>query len=157
MCHLCSLPPVPKDCAEVYKSGNTSSDVYTIRPDNGNAFEVYCDQTTDGGGWTVFQRRLNGSVDFYLGWKEYKNGFGRIDGEFWLGLDKIHRLTSQSSNVLRVDLEDFAQATAYAVYDHFVVEDESKNYKLKLGDYSGGSDSTEVRCLGSFLFMIYVR
>ena len=96
-------------------------------------------------------------MDFYLGWKEYKNGFGRVDGEFWLGLDKIHRLTSQSSDVLRVDLEDFAQATAYAVYDHFVVEDESKNYKLKLGVYSGGNDSTEVRCLGSFLFMIYVR
>jgi len=101
--------------------------VYTIRPDNGNAFEVYCDQTTNGGGWTVFQRRLDGSVNFYLGWKEYKNGFGRVDGEFWLGLDKIHRLASQSSNVLRVDLEDFAQATAYAATDHFVVEDESKN------------------------------
>ena len=57
-------------------------------------------------------------MDFYLGWKEYKNGFGRVDRDLWLGLDKIHRLTSQSCNVLRVDLEDFAQATAYAVYDH---------------------------------------
>jgi len=81
-------------------------------------------------------------VNFYLGWKEYKNGFGRVDGESWLGLDKIHRLASQSSNVLRVDLEDFAQTTAYAVYDHFAVEDESKNYKLKLGDYSGRCDSS---------------
>ena len=85
----------------------------------------------------MFQKRLNGSVDFYRDWKEYKNGFGRVDGEFWLGLDDIHRLTSQSCNVLRVDLEDFSQGTAYAAYDRFVVEDESKNYKLNLGVYSG--------------------
>ena len=133
----CFLPLDPKDCAELYKSGKTASGVYTIHPDNSTAFEVYCDQTTDGGGWTVFQKRLNGSVDFYRDWKEYKNGFGRVDGEFWLGLDDIHRLTSQSCNVLRVDLEDFSQGTAYAAYDRFVVEDESKNYKLNLGVYSG--------------------
>lgn len=131
------LPLVPRNCAEVFKSGNTTSGVYTIRPDNGDAFEVYCDQTTSGGGWTVFQKRLNGAVDFYRGWDDYKKGFGLVDGEFWLGLDKLRRLTNQTVNELRVDLKDFNQAKGYAGYDLFKVENESKHYELKLGVYSG--------------------
>ena len=66
---------------------------------------MFCDQKTAGGGWTVFQKRLDDSVDFYRGWDDYKRGFGNLNGEFWLGLDKIHRLTKQRSR-LRVDLED---------------------------------------------------
>ena len=76
------LPLVPRNCAEVYNSGNAISGVYTIRPDNGEVFEVYCDHNTSGGGWTVFQKRLNGVVDFYRGWDDYKKGFGLMDGEF---------------------------------------------------------------------------
>jgi len=75
-------------------------------------------KTTAGGGWTVFQKRLNGSVDFFLDWSDYKAGFGDLNGEFWLGLNKIHRLTSDGS-VLRVDLEDFEEHTAYAEYNKF--------------------------------------
>lgn len=85
----------------------------------------------------MFQKRLNGAVDFYRGWDNYKKGFGLMDGEFWLGLDKIHRLTNQTVNELRVDLEDFNLAKAYAGYDLFKVENESKNYELNLGAYSG--------------------
>ena len=52
---------------------------------------------TDGGGWTVFQKRMDGTVNFYRGWKDYLCGFGDFHGEFWLGLNKIHRLTSSNS------------------------------------------------------------
>ncbi|XP_066018350.1 microfibril-associated glycoprotein 4 [Pocillopora verrucosa] len=86
--HTCT--EVKKNCAELYKSGKTSSGVYTIDLDGHGAFSVFCDQTAAGGGWTVFQKRLDGSVDFYRGWTDYKNGFGNLHGEFWLGLDKIH-------------------------------------------------------------------
>jgi len=129
---------VYKNCAEIYKSGETTDGVYTIKPDNLPAFDVFCDQTTDGGGWTVFQKRLHGSVDFFLNWSDYKVGFGDLCGEFWLGLDKIHRLTSDHNSIRpRVDLEDFEGNTAYAEYNKFGVMSEIDKYKLILGSYSG--------------------
>ena len=92
---------------------------------------------TDGGGWTVFQRRQDGSVDFYRYWTDYENGFGCLTGEFWLGLSKIHRLTKEGSNTLRVDLGDFEGNTAYANYSTFNVSDGSTEYILTVGGYSG--------------------
>ena len=98
---------------------------------------MFCDQTTAGGGWTVFQKRLDGSVNFYRGWNDYKLGFGNLNGEFWLGLDKINRLTNSARNRLRVDLEDTKGQTVYAEYDHFTVKSERTKYQLSLGTYSG--------------------
>jgi len=125
-----------KNCVELHKSGERISGVYTIDPDGSGPFDVFCDQTTAGGGWTVFQKRLDGSVDFYRGWVDYKRGFGNLNGEFWLGLDKIHRLT-KLKNRLRVELEDTTGKTAYAEYDMFAVTSERTKYKLSLGTYSG--------------------
>ena len=93
--------------------------------------------TPGGGGWTIFQRRVDGSEDFYRNWTDYKTGFGNLSGEFWLGLDKIHRLSASGQNVLRVDLESFENETAYAIYESFSVGDESEVYILNVGNYSG--------------------
>ncbi|XP_022097048.1 ficolin-1-like isoform X2 [Acanthaster planci] len=131
-------PTSPKDCSEAFTNGATASGVYTVQPeDDGSPFEVYCDMETDGGGWTVFQRRQDGSVDFYLGWESYRQGFGNLDGEFWLGNDNLHRLTAQGDYRLRVDLEDFENNTRYAVYNSFRVANASTNYQLTVGNYSG--------------------
>ncbi|EDO45452.1 predicted protein, partial [Nematostella vectensis] len=92
---------------------------------------------TPWGGWTVFQRRQDGSVDFYRNWSEYKNGFGDLQGEFWLGLDRIHRLTNAVAMELRVDLEADAGETAHAQYGHFSVSAESDKYRLSVGGYYG--------------------
>ena len=92
---------------------------------------------TDGGGWTVFQRRQDGSVDFYRNWIQYENGFGNLTGEFWLGLGKINRLTKEQSNTLKVDLGDFDGNTAYAQYSTFSVGNSTTEYTLTVGGYSG--------------------
>ena len=92
---------------------------------------------TDGGGWTVFQRRQDGSVDFYRGWNDYKAGFGQLTAEFWLGNDKIHRLTVSRPSSLRVELEDWNGVKAYAKYGKFKISDEQAQYRLEVGSYSG--------------------
>ena len=97
---------------------------------------------TDGGGWTVFQRRHDSSVNFCRGWQDYKNGFGDLDGNFWLGLDKIHRLTKSGQNVLRVDLTDWTDNKPYAKYGSFSVASESDVYRMNCGSYSGKCDLT---------------
>lgn len=128
---------VPRDCADVYKSGRHKSGMYTIDPDGEGTMEVFCDQTTEGGGWTVFQKRLDGSVNFFREWNEYKEGFGSAGGEYWLGLENIHRLTHQGRMVLRVDLIGKQLQSAHALYKDFVVSDEKLNYTLGLGSYTG--------------------
>ena len=100
--------------------------MYVIKPDNQSAFDVFCDQTTAGGGWTVFQKRIDGS--------------GNLSGEFWLGLERIHRLTSDNNSMLRVDMEDFEEGSAYAEYSSFGVRSEHDKYRLILGYYNTSGD-----------------
>ena len=99
--------------------------------------QVLCDMTTNGGAWTVFQRRLNGSVDFYRDWSSYKNGFGDLHGEFWLGNDNLRRLTAAGNVSLRVDLEDFEGNITYAEYATFKVADQTDKYRIVIGGYNG--------------------
>ena len=88
---------------------------------------------TDSDGWIVFQRRNDGLVDFYRNWKE---GFGDLNGEFWLGLSKIHRLTQDGTDyTLRVDLQDFENETCYAKYSTFNIGNSTTNYTITV--YSG--------------------
>ena len=127
-----------KSCDDLYKSGKTTTGVYTIDPDHQGAFDVRCDmESTPGRGWTVFQRREDGSEDFYRTWIDYKNGFGSRFKEFWLGLDKIHRLSAAGQNVLRFDLKTYENETAYGVYESFSVANESQAYVLNVGAFSG--------------------
>ena len=85
----------------------------------------------------MFQRRQDGTVDFYRGWNDYKSGFGQLTADFWLGNDKIHRLTAARPSTLRVELEDWNGARVYAKYSKFNIGDEQANYRREVGSYSG--------------------
>ena len=124
------------DCKDALTKGQTTSGVYTIKPDHQPEFQAYCDMDTDGGGWTVFQRREDGSVNFYRYWTDYQQGFGHPSGEFWLGLDKIHRLTPTAIQ-LRIDIQDFEGNSRYAQYQRFSVGDSASRYTLSASGYSG--------------------
>uniref|UniRef100_A0A4W2CZR6 Tenascin n=1 Tax=Bos indicus x Bos taurus TaxID=30522 RepID=A0A4W2CZR6_BOBOX len=128
----------PRDCSQAMLNGDTTSGVYTIYLNNDKTQkqEVFCDMTSDGGGWIVFLRRKNGREDFYRNWKAYAAGFGDLKEEFWLGLDTLSKITAQGQYELRVDLRDHGES-AHAVYDKFSVGDARTRYRLKVEGYSG--------------------
>lgn len=127
-----------RDCADHYAAGKRSSGIYPVTPDPRNStFQVYCDMETQGGGWTVLQRRQDGSTNFNRTWNEYKHGFGNLSREFWLGNDKIHLLTKSQEMQLRIDLEDFNGIKEYAKYQYFYVANEYLKYRLSVHGYSG--------------------
>ncbi|XP_065198674.1 angiopoietin-related protein 7-like isoform X1 [Sycon ciliatum] len=102
-------------------------------------FTAYCDRETDGGGWIVFQRRQDGSVDFYRDWNAYKRGFGSASGEFWLGLDTLHYLTSQAGSTYELRIDMVFKTTGekhYAKWSTFRVEGEANNYRLHVSGFS---------------------
>ena len=140
-----TLDFVSTDCSDLLKAGRTQSGVYSVNPDGKGSFTVYCDMRTDGGGWTVFQRRQDGSVDFYRGWNDYKSGFGQLTSEFWLGNGKIHRLTSSRPSSLRVELEDWKGVRVYAKYGRFRIGNEQTQYRLEVGSYSGTAGDSLAR------------
>uniref|UniRef100_A0A673JYV2 Tenascin-like n=1 Tax=Sinocyclocheilus rhinocerous TaxID=307959 RepID=A0A673JYV2_9TELE len=127
-----------KDCSEALLNGETSSGPYTIyiSGDEKQPVRVYCDMSTDGGGWMVFLRRQSGKVDFYRNWRNYSAGFGDTNDEFWLGLSNLHKITSAGQYELRVDLRD-GQESVFAVYDKFYIADPRSRYKIQIGAYSG--------------------
>ncbi|XP_018427267.1 PREDICTED: fibrinogen-like protein 1 [Nanorana parkeri] len=131
------------DCSHHYYNGKQSSGVYTIAPSAGGTLvDVYCDMDTEGGGWTVIQRRQDGSVHFNRTWKEYKEGFGNLNGEFWLGNEKIRRITRSGGFSLRIDLEDWSGQRKYAVYGEFSVEDETSDYRLHVSGAEGTAEDS---------------
>ncbi|XP_076109363.1 ryncolin-2-like [Mytilus galloprovincialis] len=125
-----------QDCSDLHRKHDKSG-VYKIVPAGGAGFKAFCDMKTDGGRWTVFQRRQDGKVDFYRGWEEYAKGFGNLRTEFWLGNDNLHKLTSNGHYELRVDLENFNGDKAFAKYSTFYIGDSSTNYRLTVKGYSG--------------------
>ncbi|XP_053551918.1 ficolin-1-like [Bombina bombina] len=130
---------VARNCKELLDQGMVLSDWYTIYPDGEQPLKVLCDLHTDGGGWIVFQRRWDGSVDFFRDWKAYKIGFGSRLNEFWLGNDNIHMITSSGTWELRIDLQAFDGTQHLAKYASFKILGEDEKYKLLLGDFTGGN------------------
>ncbi|KAG9464705.1 hypothetical protein GDO78_019491, partial [Eleutherodactylus coqui] len=129
----------PQNCKELLDQGTFISGWYKIYPDGDYPITVLCDMDTDGGGWIVFQRRYDGSVNFFRGWNDYKRGFGNQPSEFWLGNDNIHRLTSSGTHKLRIDLTDFENERSFAAYASFSLSGEVDKYKLHLGAFTEGS------------------
>ncbi|XP_074254328.1 tenascin-X isoform X3 [Saimiri boliviensis] len=130
--------PFPRDCGEEMQNGAAASRTTTIFL-NGNRerpLNVFCDMETDGGGWLVFQRRMDGQTDFWRDWEDYAHGFGNISGEFWLGNEALYSLTQAGDYSMRVDLRAGDEAV-FAQYDSFRVDSAAEYYRLHLEGYHG--------------------
>ncbi|XP_062456836.1 tenascin-X-like isoform X3 [Rhea pennata] len=130
--------PYPRDCAEEQLNGPGPSrqTLIFLDGDPGRPLRVFCDMETNGGGWLVFQRRMNGLTDFWRGWADYARGFGNLSQEFWLGNEALHALTWGRPTELRVDLRAPGEAV-FAHYRDFAVAGPEDDFRLHLGAYSG--------------------
>ncbi|XP_054483055.1 microfibril-associated glycoprotein 4-like [Anoplopoma fimbria] len=131
---------MPLDCSDIHNNDNSRpSGVYTIYPiGSTSAVQVYCDMVSQEGRWTVFQRRMDGSVNFYRPWDQYKFGFGSAAGEYWLGLETLFHLTLRKRYELLVDMEDFSGNTVSARYSSFSIDPESSGYTLHVSGFTDG-------------------
>jgi ficolin len=145
--NMTGMLQLPRSCLD-YLQDNSElpSGTYSISLSNNKVIPVYCDM--EKGGWMVFQRRKNGSVDFYQNWEAYKQGFplnaqGEIKdlmGEFWLGNETLHALTKNAPWELRIDMKaPKLGKSAYAQYAAFQIESEQNGYRLKVSGYSGNA------------------
>uniref|UniRef100_A0A182IWL5 Uncharacterized protein n=1 Tax=Anopheles atroparvus TaxID=41427 RepID=A0A182IWL5_ANOAO len=120
--NVTSKDVIPSSCTTL---NINETGTYSIRPaEDVEPFLVCCvfeDDYNLGGGWTVFQRRFNGSVSFHQNWMMYKHGFGDVNGEHWLGLEKLHLMTRSGRYEMLVILEDHEGASAYELYDSFQI------------------------------------
>ncbi|XP_028424279.1 microfibril-associated glycoprotein 4-like [Perca flavescens] len=131
---------MPTDCSVIYDYDNSlPSGVYTIYPAGPpSAVQVYCDMDSDGGRWTMFQRRMDGTVNFYRDWNKYVTGFGNPAGEYWLGLQSLMILTDIRKCELLVNMEDFEGHKAFARYSSFFVDRSYFNYTLRVSGFTDG-------------------
>ncbi|KAM6949262.1 fibrinogen beta chain [Aplochiton taeniatus] len=148
----CPVPVVSgKECEDIFRRGGRDSQMYLIQPDGFYPpYKVYCDQTSQKGGWLVIQNRMDGSVDFGRRWDDYRRGFGNIafdvgkghcetPGEYWLGNERISQLTKMGPTEVLIQMKDWTGSQVYAQYTQFTIQSETSNYIMAVGGYVAGS------------------
>ncbi|XP_046579674.1 microfibril-associated glycoprotein 4-like isoform X2 [Haliotis rubra] len=131
------------DCTDIMtRFPSLKSGIYILKPDGQDQFQAYC--VSSIGTWTLIQRRQDGSENFFRTWNEYKEGFGDLNGEFWLGNEKVWRVVKGRQFELKIKLWDFQDDTRMAHYQSFSIGSLAENYKLKISGFSGNAgDSME--------------
>lgn len=119
-------------CKKLKNEGKTKSGVYRINLNDGKGqFDVFCDMNLlQGDGWTIIQRRVDNTTSFNRNRTDYNCGFGNLNGNFWLGLENIKRITDSAPHELYIGLESFKSGPAQLA-------------KAKYGSFSLGTDATD--------------
>lgn len=94
---------------------------------------------TNDGGWTIIQRRFDGSLDFNRNWTDYALGFGEVDSEYWLGNYLTYLLTSHFNYSLEISMTDIYNDQWSAIYDSFYLSDSNTEFRIYVDGYHGNA------------------
>ena len=145
-----STPTLKRDCLDLLYNGFNRNGVYYIGF-TGSPRKVFCDMTTKGGGWIVMQKRFDGSFDFYRNWATYKNGFGNVHGEYWLGNDFVHQYTNSHSTEMLGEATAFDGVRAAIMLKGFKLGDEAvSKYTLQFDNCTVLTNGTDNRLCDSW-------
>lgn len=143
-----NTPGLARDCHDLFVKGQRASGVYTIQPESSQPFNVLCEMTSEGG-WTVIQKRHDGSQNFNQLWENYKRGFGNLNGEFWLGLENIHSLSKQGQYLLQVEVSDWAGQQQPAALYRLQLDGEEQKFALHLEQESSSRVQEQIMTTGA--------
>ena len=131
--------PITSCCdLRIFPPDRVPTGVYKMSMGTFVTANVYCNMTTDGGGWIVIQRnRINSQLSFDKNWREYEEGFGDLNKDFWAGLKLMHTLTLSGHWEMRVDYQLFNKTWSYLHYNQFSVGSASDEYRLTVGGFTG--------------------
>lgn len=125
-----------KDCKEAFENGMAVDGIVDLLWDNGTTYKAPCNNSIDGGGWTVVQRRVDGTTSFERNWTDYVQGFGEPERNFWLGLEVINQLTKMEEKVdLRIDLKRYngqSEEEYILKCKNFKIRGEKESYRIKI-------------------------
>ena len=106
----------------------------------------------------VFQRRVDGTTNFNQNWTTYRDGFGDMNTNFWLGNDKLHYLTNQKEYKLRLDISTSSGTPLYSEFAEFQIESEDTKYRMnKLGTRTSPSGYAGLLIVTSYSKRSYFR
>ncbi len=129
------------NCKEIKNTLHTNTSwLYQINPTWTKVINVQCDMETNGWGWTIFQKRMDGSMDFYRDWADYKNWFWNPLTEYWIWNDNLNILTNSFETTwLRIDMQTKKTdggIKRYAEYSSFSTDTEANKYRLSVSWFS---------------------
>ena len=127
--------PIRSCCdLRIFPPDRVPTGVYKMRIGTFLRAKIYCNMTTDGGGWIVLQRnRIDSQLSFNKNWREYQEGFGDLKIDFWAGLEFMHILTQRGQWEMRVDYQKYDKTWTYLHYNNFSVGSASEEYPLTVG------------------------
>ena len=127
--------PIRSCCdLRVFPPDRVPTGVYKMSMGTFATANVYCDMTTDNGGWIVIQRnRKNSQLSFDKNWREYEEGFGDLNKDFWAGLELMHTLTQRGQWEMRADYQNNDKTWLYLHYNSFSVGSAGEEYPLTVG------------------------
>ncbi|KAH8245783.1 hypothetical protein KR026_003845, partial [Drosophila bipectinata] len=111
--------------------------IQEIQIPGSDPFKVICHSGgEEGAGWMVLSHKYTYSGTLNRTYEEHINGFGSVDKEFFIGLERLYLLTNRAPHEFMVVL--YFKDNLFIKCENFVLGNASEGYMLKdIGECAG--------------------